>query len=202
MPLIQHTLGMKSIAVFCGSREGYNPVHREQAYRLGGLLAEKDIHLVYGAAKVGLMGAVADGVLNNNGSVTGVIPHFLEQKEIVHEGLSELILVNTMHERKLKMYDRSDAFMVLPGGWGTMEEMFEILTWGQLGMHEKPIGVLNINGYYDPLKAQNTMMVQEGFLSERIREILKFSPSAEDLLEWMEDYSAPETQQVINKQTT
>lgn len=202
MPLIQHTLGMKSIAVFCGSREGYNPVHREQAYRLGGLLAEKGIHLVYGAAKVGLMGAVADGVLNNNGSVTGVIPHFLEQKEIVHEGLSELILVNTMHERKLKMYDRSDAFMVLPGGWGTMEEMFEILTWGQLGMHEKPIGVLNINGYYDPLKAQNTMMVQEGFLSERIREILKFSPSAEDLLEWMEDYSAPETQQVINKQTT
>ncbi len=193
---------MKSIAVFCGSREGYNPVHREQAYKLGGLLAERNIHLVYGAAKVGLMGAVADGVLNNNGTVTGVIPHFLEQKEIVHEGLSELIVVNTMHERKLKMYDRSDAFMVLPGGWGTMEEMFEILTWGQLGMHEKPVGVLNINGYYDPLKAQNTMMVQEGFLSERIREILKFSPSPEELIEWMSDYSAPETQQVINKQTT
>ena len=193
---------MKSIAVFCGSREGYNPVHRDQAYRLGALLAKRGIHVVYGAAKIGLMGAVADGALNNGGAVTGVIPHFLQQKEIVHEHLTELMVVDTMHERKLKMYDKSDAIMVLPGGWGTMEEMFEILTWGQLGMHEKPIGVLNVNGYYDPLKAQNTIMVQEGFLSETIREILKFSKDPDELLNWMEDYSAPLTQQVINKQTT
>lgn len=193
---------MKSIAVFCGSGDGYNDLYREQAYLAGSMLAERGIGVVYGAAKIGLMGAVADGVLNHNGYITGIIPHFLQTKEIVHEGLSELIVVNTMHERKLKMYERCNGVLILPGGWGTMDEMFEMLTWGQLGMHTKPIGLLNVNGYYDPLKAMNSIMVQEGFLNERTREILMYSDSLDELLEKMENYSAPDLPQVINKQTT
>jgi len=193
---------MKNIAVFCGSGEGYNETYREQAYQTGGYLADKGIHVVYGAAKIGLMGAVADGVLNNNGTVTGIIPHFLQKKEIVHEGLTELIVVDTMHERKLKMYERCEGILVLPGGWGTMDEMFEMLTWGQLGMHEKPIGLLNINGYYDALMALNSTMVQEGFLDECSRSILMFSDSIGELLDKMEAYQAPDLPQVINKQTT
>lgn len=193
---------MKNIAVFCGSGEGYNETYREQAYQTGAYLADKGIHVVYGAAKIGLMGAVADGVLNNNGTVTGIIPHFLQKKEIVHEGLTELIVVDTMHERKLKMYERCEGILVLPGGWGTMDEMFEMLTWGQLGMHEKPIGLLNINGYYDALMALNSTMVQEGFLDECSRSILMFSDSIGELLDKMEAYQAPDLPQVINKQTT
>lgn len=193
---------MKSISVFCGSSEGYNEVYREEAYHLGSELARRGLHTVYGGAKLGLMGAVADGALNNGGQVTGIIPNFLQTKEIVHEGLTELIVVDTMHERKLKMYERCDAVLVLPGGWGTMEEMFEILTWGQLGMHTKPIGLLNINGYYDALKALNSTMVEEGFLSECTRSILMFDRNLEDLLQKMENYTAPDLPQVINKQTT
>lgn len=193
---------MKSIAIFCGSGEGYNDIYREQAYYVGSLLADKNISVVYGGAKVGLMGAVADGVLNNNGYITGIIPHFLQTKEIVHEGLSELVVVNTMHERKLKMYERCDAVIVLPGGWGTMDEMFEMLTWGQLGMHTKPIGLLNINGYYEALHVLNSSMVQEGFLDECTRGMLMFGNTLEELLEKMELYEAPEKPQFINKQTT
>ncbi len=193
---------MKSIAVYCGSGDGYNELYREQAYETGRMLAEKGLSVIYGGAKIGLMGAVADGVLNNNGNITGVIPDFLRNKEIVHEGLTDLVVVSTMHQRKLVMYEQCDAILVLPGGWGTMDEMFEMLTWGQLGMHTKPIGLLNINGYYDALKALNTTMVQEGFLGECARSILLFSDSLPELLDKMESYEAPDIPQVINKQTT
>lgn len=193
---------MKSIAVFCGSGDGYNNIYREEAYQVGRQLAERGLHVVYGAAKIGIMGAVADGVLAGNGKITGIIPSFLQTKEIAHEGLTELIVVDTMHERKLKMYDHCDAVLVLPGGWGTMDEMFEMLTWGQLGMHSKPIALLNINGYYDPLKAMNSTMVQEGFLDECSRTILMFSQSLEELLEKMENYEGHDRPQVIDKQTT
>lgn len=193
---------MKSIAVYCGSGDGYNESYREQAYETGRMLAEKGLSVIYGGARIGLMGAVADGVLNNNGSITGVIPDFLRNKEIVHEGLTDLVVVSTMHQRKLVMYEQCDAILVLPGGWGTMDEMFEMLTWGQLGMHTKPIGLLNINGYYDALKALNTTMVQEGFLGECARSILLFSDSLPELLEKMESYEAPDIPQIINKQTT
>jgi uncharacterized protein (TIGR00730 family) len=177
---------MKHIAVFCGSSDGYNDSYREQAYQAG----------------IGIMGAIADGVLNGGGKVTGVIPHFLQTKEIVHDALTELIVVNTMHERKLRMYELCQGVLILPGGWGTMEEMFEMLTWGQLGMHEKPIGILNINGYYDALNAFNSTMVQEGFLDECTRSILMYSDSLEELLGKMENYTAPELPKLINKQTT
>ena len=193
---------MKHIAVFCGSSDGYNDSYREQAYQAGIALAEKGIHIIYGAARIGIMGAIADGVLNGGGKVTGVIPHFLQTKEIVHDGLTELIVVNTMHERKLKMYELCQGVLILPGGWGTMEELFEMLTWGQLGMHEKPIGILNINGYYDALNAFNSTMVQEGFLDECTRSILMYSDSLEELLAKMETYTAPELPKLINKQTT
>ncbi|MBW7914892.1 MAG: TIGR00730 family Rossman fold protein [Taibaiella sp.] len=193
---------MKSIAVYCGSGDGYNELYREQAYETGRMLAERGLHVIYGGAKIGLMGAVADGVLNNNGQITGVIPDFLRNKELMHESLTDMVVVSTMHQRKLVMYERCDAILVLPGGWGTMDEMFEMLTWGQLGMHTKPIGLLNINGYYDALKALNTTMVQEGFLGECARSILMFSDSLPELLDKMETYEAPDLPQVINKQTT
>lgn len=190
---------MKSIAVFCGSKDGYIDVYREEAYRVGSLLAERGIRLVYGGAKIGVMGAIADGVLNNGGEAIGVIPQFLLTKEVAHEGLTELIVVDTMHQRKLKMYELSDAMMTLPGGWGTMEELFETLTWGQLGMHNKPMGILNINGYYDSLKVLMTMMVHEGFLSEWTKKMVMVSESINELLEMMDQYDAPELQQFLDR---
>lgn len=190
---------MKSIAVFCGSKDGYIDVYREEAYRVGSILAERGIRLVYGGAKIGVMGAIADGVLNNGGEVIGVIPQFLLNKEVAHENLTNLIIVDTMHQRKLKMYELSDAMMTLPGGWGTMEELFETLTWGQLGMHNKPMGILNINGYYDSLKVLMTMMVHEGFLSEWTKKMVMVNESITDLLEMMEQYDAPELQQFLDK---
>lgn len=193
---------MKSIAVFCGSNEGYDESYREHAYRLGVFLAERKIRLIYGGARIGLMGAVAEGALNNGGEVIGVMPDFLQTEEVVHKGLTELILVKTMHERKMRMHELSEGVLVLPGGWGTMDEMFEMLTWGQMGLHQKPIALLNVNGFYDSLNVLMNMMVQEGFLDECSREILLTGDSVEDLLQQMEEYSPPEKDRLINKQTT
>ncbi len=193
---------MNSIVIFCGSGEGYDSTYRDTAYALGGLLAGRNIRLIYGGAKVGLMGAVAEGALDGGGEVIGVIPHFLETKEIAHDGLSQMIRVNTMHERKMKMHELCDAAIILPGGFGTMEEMFEMLTWAQLGLHQKPVGLLNINGYYDGLKVIVNNMVQEGFLGESFGNMLLSSESIEELLDQMAEYQAPETPKYITKQTT
>ena len=193
---------MKSIAVFCGSAEGYNECYREAAYELGETLAARNIRIIYGGARVGLMGALADGALQNNGRIIGVIPSFLQSKEVVHEGLTELITVKTMHERKIKMHELCDGVITIPGGWGTMDEMFEMLTWGQLGLHKKPVALLNINGYYDALKAFCDNMVQEGFLNEYVNAMLLTSASISDLIEQMENYIAPEAPKWITKQTT
>lgn len=193
---------MNSIVIFCGSGEGYDNSYRDTAYALGGLLAARGIRLIYGGARVGLMGAVAEGALDGGGEVIGVIPHFLETKEIAHDGITQMIRVNTMHERKLKMHELCDAAIVLPGGFGTMEEMFEMLTWAQLGLHQKPLGLLNINGYYDGLKVMVNNMVQEGFLGECFGNMLLSSESMEDLLDQMAQYQPPETPKYITKQTT
>lgn len=195
---------MKSITVFCGSSDGYNELYREVAYNVGATLAQNSIRVIYGGSRSGLMGAVADGALNNNGEVIGVIPEFLHnnEKEIAHEGLTDLIIVETMHQRKLKMYELCDGIITLPGGWGTMEEMFEMLTWAQLGMHQKPIGLLNINAYYDSLKALFSTMVQEGFLNECTSTMLLSDYGVEELLEQMKGYQAPDRTQVIDKQST
>ncbi len=193
---------MKSITVFCGSKEGYNEVYRETAYALGAALADKGIRLVFGGGKIGLMGAVAEGVLQNNGEVVGVIPDFLSSKEVAHDGLTEMITVKTMHERKLKMHELSDAAITLPGGLGTMDEMFELLTWGQLGLHNKPMGLLNINGFYDSLKVLMNNMVDEGFLQECTRDLLLISDSIDELFDMLNNYTPPETEQILNRENT
>jgi len=193
---------MKSIVVFCGSGDGYHESYREMAYELGQTLALRKIRIIYGGAKVGLMGALADGALAHGGAIIGVIPYFLQTKEVAHDGLTQLVTVDTMHERKLKMYELSDGIITMPGGWGTMEELFEMLTWSQLGLHGKPMGLLNVNGYYDALIALCANMVQEGFLSEYVNATLLTSGSVTDLLEQMYAYAPPETPQWITKQTT
>ena len=148
------------------------------------------------------MGALADGALENGGEIIGVIPGFLKTKEVAHENLTRLITVNTMHERKLKMHELSDGIITLPGGWGTMEELFEMLTWAQLGLHNKPVGLLNINGYYDALKALTDNMVTEGFLNEFVNATLLINGSIEDLLTQMDAYKPMVTPQMVTKQTT
>lgn len=166
-------------------------MYRQAAIVLGEALARQQIRLVYGGAKVGLMGIVADAVLQAGGEVIGVLPHFLAGKEIAHAGLTELLLVETMHERKLKMAELSDASISLPGGFGTMEEFFEVLTWAQLGLHTKPVGLLNINGFYEPLYALFERMQQEQFLKPENRQLVLMAETPEELLERFESYEAP-----------
>jgi uncharacterized protein (TIGR00730 family) len=182
---------MKSVTVFCGSSSGSENVYSAAAEFLGTSLAEQKIRLIYGGAKVGLMGIIADAVLKAGGEVVGVIPRFLRSKEIAHEGLSELILVETMHERKTKMHELSDGVIALPGGFGTLEELFEMLTWAQLGLHRHPIGLLNIQGYYDHLIILIQGMVDKGFLKAVNQEMLLSSTSVPELLMTMRRYVAP-----------
>ncbi|MEC5142660.1 TIGR00730 family Rossman fold protein [Chitinophaga sp. 212800010-3] len=182
---------MNRIVVFCGSSSGSDPIYVQQATGLGAALAQRNLTLVYGGAHVGLMGAVADGALQAGGKVIGVLPHFLQKKELAHHGLTELILVDTMHERKTKMNELSDGVVALPGGFGTMEELFEMLTWGQLGLHRKPIGLLNTNGFYDSLIALAQNMTDKGFLSEENKNMLLCSDNITDLLAQMESYQPP-----------
>lgn len=159
------TRSLRSVAVFCGSNPGLDPTYADTANELGALLAARSIGLVYGGGKVGLMGVVADAVLAGGGTVTGVIPRHLWEKEVGHEGLTELLIVDSMHERKMAMADRSDAFIALPGGVGTFEELFEAITWTQLGIHDKPVGLLDVAGFYGPLLAFLDGTVDAGFLT-------------------------------------
>ncbi|TVZ53257.1 TIGR00730 family Rossman fold protein [Dokdonia sp. Hel_I_53] len=177
-----------SICVYCGSSPGNDPGIIEQARLLGQTLANEKITLVYGAAKIGVMGAVADGALSNDGRVVGVIPEFLKIKEVVHNGLSELIVNETMHERKMKLQELSDGFITLPGGFGTMEELFEVLTWSQLALHQKPVGMLNVNGFYDDLLSALKNMVDKGFLKQENLDILLVDTTIEGLLHKMKNF--------------
>lgn len=191
---------MNSITVFCGSSFGYNEIYKTQATLLGEALAKKKIRLIYGGANVGLMGAVADGALNAGGEVVGVLPKFLQEKEIAHQHLTELILVDSMHERKIKMNDLCEGVIALPGGYGTLEELFEMLTWGQLGLHKKPIAIFNINGYYDSLNMLTQTMVDNGFLKQVNKDMLLISDNIEDLLNKMASYKAPEVGKWVTKE--
>ncbi len=191
---------MKSIVVFCGSSEGNDMDIIHEAYRLGVRLAEKNMTLVYGAAKIGIMGKVAQGSLDQGGKVIGVIPEFLKLKELVHHGLSELYTTNNMHERKVKMYELSDAFIALPGGFGTLEELFEIVTWGQLGLHQKPIGILNINRFYDPLLTMLETMVKRGFLKMDNYELLLVDTDIDRLLDKLNNYKPKQVPKWIKKE--
>jgi uncharacterized protein (TIGR00730 family) len=179
---------MKSLCVFCGSRTGRRPEYRTTAEHLGRLLAERGTALVYGGGNIGLMGAVADACLDAGGHVVGVIPEALVGREIdgrsvEHIGVSRLEVVDSMHTRKARMAELADGFIALPGGFGTFEELFEILTWAQLGFHAKPVGLLNVAGYYDPLLALCDQAVTEGFLSASTRALLICAAEPEQLLE-------------------
>ena len=191
---------MKSISVFCGSSEGNDPKIISEAHQLGQTLAKRNIALVYGAAKIGIMGKVAQGAIESGGEVIGIIPVFLKTKEIVHTELTELIITDNMHDRKVIMYEKSDGFIIIPGGFGTMDEFFEITTWGQLGLHTKPIGILNINGYYDALIAQCKMMVERGFLKQENLEAVVVDTNIEGLLEQMNNYKPLPAPKWLNKE--
>jgi uncharacterized protein (TIGR00730 family) len=179
---------LKSILVYCGANSGNNPIYRNTAIDLGNLFVAENITLVYGGGSIGIMGIIADTVLGANGKVIGVIPDFLNVKEVGHTGLTEIHVVQSMHERKAKMETLCDGVIVLPGGYGTFDEMFEMLTWSQLGLHRKPIGILNVNGYYDNLIAQLDRMVEEGFLSQNNRRLLIVDEDARKLLEKMKKF--------------
>ena len=192
---------MKRVTVFCGSSLGTEDIYKSQATLLGQTLAKRNIELVYGGAKIGLMGAVADGVLSEGGKVIGVLPNFLKSKEIAHEQLTELILVDSMHERKTKMNELCDGVIALPGGFGTLEELFEMLTWAQLGLHKKPIAILNINGFYNPLNVMIQTMVDKGFLKEVNQQMLLVCDNIEELLDKMKNYIAPTVGKWISNET-
>jgi uncharacterized protein (TIGR00730 family) len=192
---------INNITVFCGSSSGNDAIFEEQATLLGSTLAKQNIGLVYGGADIGLMGAVANGVLDEGGKVIGVIPRFLKTKEIAHAGLTELIVVESMHERKMKMNELCEGVISLPGGLGTLEEFFEMMTWAQLGLHQKPIGLLNVDGYYNPLITMLQTMADKGFMKASDHDLLQVSDKVEELLDKMRNYVAPAKIKWVNDET-
>jgi uncharacterized protein (TIGR00730 family) len=183
---------MKNICVFCGSAPGTNPIYASVGRELGRELALRELGLVFGGGRVGLMGQVATASLEAGGKVLGVIPHSLSTKEIALEQCTELIVTNTMHERKALMADRSDAFAALPGGYGTCDELFEILTWAQLGIHRKPVGLLNVNGFFTGLIDWLDQISIEGLLKQRHRDLLIVADSVAELLDKLAAWKTPE----------
>lgn len=169
--------------MFCGSRSGGREIYVREAARFGRVLAARGIGLVYGGSQIGVMGAAANAALEAGGEVIGIIPHGLADKEVAHHGLTELRVVETMHERKAMMADISDAFVALPGGFGTFDELFEIITWAQIGLHAKPIGVLDVEGYFQPLRALMASVVKEGFASPEHTELIAFDDDPERLVD-------------------
>lgn len=174
---------MKRLCVFCGSQTGQRPLHGDMARQLGRLLAQRGLGLVYGGGHVGLMGLLADAALQAGGEVIGVIPQALVDKELAHGGLTALHVVASMHERKAVMADLADGFAALPGGYGTLDELFEILTWAQLGLHAKPIGLLNASGFFDPLLGWLERAVADGFVRPAHRELLHVADQPQRLLQ-------------------
>lgn len=190
---------MKSITVFCGASSGIDEIYRNQAYILGKSLAEKKIELIFGGGKIGMMGAIADSVLQAGGIVTGVIPTFLKTKEVAHDGLTKMHVVKTMHERKMLMHELGEGVLAMPGGFGTLEELFEMLTWAQLGLHPKPIALLNTKGYFDHMISFMDHMLAEGFLSETNRSMVLVHTEIETLIKMMQQYVAPDVPKWLNE---
>jgi uncharacterized protein (TIGR00730 family) len=183
---------LKRLCVFCGTNPGSRPAYGVAARELGRVLAEQDIELVYGGASVGVMGELADSVQEHGGHVTGIIPQQLMEKEAAHTGIRNLIVVASMHQRKSQMADMSDGFVALPGGIGTLEGFFEILTWAQLGIHSKPSGILNVEKYFDGLTGFLDHAVKEGFLTEPHRQAIIVESEPSRLLDRMRAYAPPE----------
>jgi len=193
---------MKRICVYCGSSPGKLPDYMESARTLGHELAARGLGLVYGGASVGVMGVVADAVLEKGGEAIGVIPYALATKEVAHSGLNELFVVDSMHERKAKMAELSEGFIALPGGWGTIEEIFEMLTWAQLGFHDKPCGLLNISSYYDHLVTFLEHAIDQRFVREEFRPMIMVNESASALLDRFGGYVAPQVKKWIGPEET
>ena len=193
---------LTSFAVFCGSSTGFDAMYKDVACKAGQAIAAIGARVIYGGGRLGLMGAVADGALEAGGEVIGVIPGFLKTKEIAHTGLTELIIVDNMHERKLRMHELSDAIIALPGGWGTMEELMEMLTWAQLGLHTKPIGLLNAGGFYNGLLQLVHTMQEQGFLKPELADMLIVADDIAQLLQAMAAYKAPEVPKWITEEGT
>jgi uncharacterized protein (TIGR00730 family) len=190
---------MESVCVFCGSSPGFHPIYKESAYALGKHIALEKMALVYGGGSVGLMGVLADSVMEHGGKVTGIIPKFLYDKEVGHDGLTKLIIVESMHERKQKMAEMSQGFVAMPGGIGTMEELFEIFTWSQLALIKKPVALYNINGFYDDIFRFLDKTVQEGFLKEETVASLIQSHDNRELMEKLKAFNYHETAKWIDK---
>ncbi len=176
---------IRYLAVFCGSKSGNNPLFMEQARELGHLLAAENIVLIYGGGNKGIMGAVANGALEKNGKVTGIIPKALTEWEIHHEGITELIIVDTMHTRKLMLYEKCDAAIILPGGFGTLDELFEMLTWNQLNIHDKKIFILNTAGFYNHLIAHARQMQEENFLYDKIEDKIVILDTVREMKQYL-----------------
>lgn len=190
---------MKKVAVFCGSSLGFNEVYRNDAIKLGNHFANNNIGLVYGGGKIGMMGVIADTIIEKNGEVIGVIPGLLRQEEVAHKHITEMIVTKTMSKRKVKISRLVDGYIALPGGFGTLDEIFEALTLGQLGIESKPVGILNTNGFFNHLLKQLDVMVTEGYLKQSNKEMLIVSESVDDLILQMFNYKAPIMTKVINK---
>jgi len=193
---------VRRVCVFCGSSTGSDPRHGDAATELGRLLVSRGIGVVFGGGSIGLMGVVADAALAAGGDVVGVIPHALAARELAHRKVADMRVVPSMHARKALMADLSDGFIALPGGLGTFEELFEIATWSQLGIHRKPVGVLNVAGYYDALIALLDRAVQAGFVSAENRQLISFAEDPEALLEKLRAHRPPEGPEWITPDET
>lgn len=190
---------MNKIVVFCGSSLGFNPIYKEAAVALANAFIQNNISLVYGGGKIGMMGVLSEVIWNQGGEVIGIIPNLLEHEEVVNKNVTKLIVTKTMSERKVIMSKMIDGYITLPGGFGTMDELFESLTLGQLHIEQKPVGLLNINGFFDNTLKQLNVMVEEGYLKPENRDLLIVDHTVEGLLQKMYQYNAPEKVHVINK---
>ena len=190
---------MNKIVVFCGSSLGFNPVYKEAAIKLGDYFVANNIALVYGGGKIGMMGVLAETILNQGGTVIGVIPKLLEKEEVVNSNVTELIITETMSDRKVIMSKLADGYISLPGGFGTLDELFEGLTLGQLHIEQKPNGLLNVHNYYDHTLKQLDVMVAEGYLKQSNREMLLVASTVSELMLKMDSYIAPKRTHIINK---
>lgn len=190
---------MKRIVVFCGSSLGFNPVYKNAAITLGNYLVREGIELVYGGGKIGMMGILSDTILEKNGKVIGVIPKLLEKEEVIHHGVEKMIVCKKMSERKVIMSKLVDGYLTLPGGFGTLDELFEALTLNQLQIEQKPVGLLNINGFFDAILLQIDTMVAEGYIKPENKNLLIVDNTVEGIMHKMNQYKAPEKVAVIQK---
>lgn len=183
---------LRSVCVYCGSSDHMRPVYTTAARKMGAAIARRGMRIVYGAGSTGLMGALADGALQAGGEVVGVIPGYFNTPRLAHSSLSRLEVVDTIHQRKARLVELADAFIALPGGYGTLEELFEVLTWAQIGLHRKPVGLLNVEGYYDPLLALVEHIHQEGFIYDEHRALFTHASDPDQLLDALQNHRAPD----------